>query len=107
MYFLWDLARKLQPADEAGQKRWLMRKLDCLEHGKIEKLTTALRKLADAQKNAELAKAIRSEAEYFDSHRQRMRYPGFRKQNLFVGSGVIEAGCDTVIGSRLKPKNGG
>ena len=31
-----------------------------------------------------------------------MRYPRFRKQGLFVGSGVIEAGCKTVIGSRLK-----
>ncbi len=31
-----------------------------------------------------------------------MRYPKFRKQHLFVGSGVIEAACKTVIGSRLK-----
>ena len=31
-----------------------------------------------------------------------MRYPEFRRQHLFVGSGFIEAGCKTVIGSRLK-----
>ena len=31
-----------------------------------------------------------------------MRYPEFRRQGLFVGSGVIEAGCKTVIGARLK-----
>ena len=31
-----------------------------------------------------------------------MRYPDFRRQHLFVGSGVIEAGCKTVIGSRFK-----
>ena len=31
-----------------------------------------------------------------------MRYPKFRRQHLFVGSGVIEAGCKTVIGARLK-----
>jgi hypothetical protein len=31
-----------------------------------------------------------------------MRYPTFRRQHLFVGSGVIEAGCKTVIRSRLK-----
>jgi hypothetical protein len=31
-----------------------------------------------------------------------MRYPRFREQHLFVGSGVIEAGCKSVIGSRLK-----
>ena len=31
-----------------------------------------------------------------------MNYPKFRKQHLFVGSGVIEAGCKTVIAHRLK-----
>ncbi len=31
-----------------------------------------------------------------------MRYPMFLSQHLFVGTGVIEAGCKTVIGSRLK-----
>jgi hypothetical protein len=99
---LWDLARKLYPADEVGQKRWLMHKLDWLENGKIEKLVAALRKLADANPHAELAKTIRIEAEYFENNWERMRYPEFRKKNLFVGSGVIEAGCKTVIGSRLK-----
>jgi hypothetical protein len=99
---LWDLARKLYPADEVSQKRWLKHKLDWLENGKIEKLVTALRKLPETNRNAELVKAIRIEAEYFDGNRERMRYPEFRAKNLFVGSGVIEAGCKTVIGSRLK-----
>jgi len=31
-----------------------------------------------------------------------MRYPAFRRQHLFLGSGVIEAGCKTAIGSALK-----
>jgi hypothetical protein len=99
---LWSLARKLYPADEVAQKRWLMPKLDWLDNGKIEKLATALGKIADSSTNPELIKIVRSEAEYFDSNRDRMRYPEFRKKNLFVGSGVIEAGCKTVIGSRLK-----
>jgi hypothetical protein len=99
---LWDLARKLYPANEAPQKRWLRHKLDWLENGKIEKLAAALRKTADSITNPEFARTIGIEAEYFDSNRDRMRYPEFRQQNLFVGSGVIEAGCKTVIGSRLK-----
>ena len=99
---LWGLARKLHPAEEASQKRWLMRTLDWLEHGKIEKLATALGKLANEEQNLKLAKAMRVEAEYFDSNCGRMRYPEFRKKNLFVGFGVIEAGCKTVIGARLK-----
>ena len=31
-----------------------------------------------------------------------MRYAEFRRQGLFVGSGVIEAGCKTIVGLRLK-----
>lgn len=99
---LWELARKLYPADEAAQKRWLRRKLDWLDNGKIEKLVAALLKVANAHSNPDLGKTLRSEAEYFEGNRDRMRYPEFRRKNLFVGSGVIEAGCKTVIGSRLK-----
>ena len=45
---------------------------------------------------------LRLEADYFERNRERMRYPRFRKQGLFIGSGVIEAGCKTVVGARLK-----
>jgi hypothetical protein len=43
-----------------------------------------------------------TEANYFESNAERMRYPRFRRQGLFVGTGVVEAGCKTVIGTRLK-----
>jgi hypothetical protein len=49
-----------------------------------------------------VAEKIRTEADYFERNAERMRYPKFRRQHLFVGSGVIEAGCKTVIASRLK-----
>ena len=61
---------------------------------------TALRSLQHP--HPEIAERIRTEAEYFEKNAERMRYPQFRRQHLFVGSGVIEAGCKTVIGSRLK-----
>jgi len=32
----------------------------------------------------------------------RMQYGTFRSQGFFIGSGVIEAGCKTIIGSRCK-----
>ena len=40
---------------------------------------------------------IRTEADYFERNAARMRYPQFRRQYLFVGSGVVEAGCKAVI----------
>ena len=39
---------------------------------------------------------------YFENNAPRMRYHWFRQRGLFVGSGVVEAGCKTVIGQRLK-----
>ena len=35
---------------------------------------------------------------YFEKNKVRMRYADFRKRGFFVGSGVLEAGCRTVIG---------
>ena len=39
---------------------------------------------------------------YLGSRAHMMRYAEFREQKLFVGSGVIEAGCKNVVGKRLK-----
>jgi hypothetical protein len=50
----------------------------------------------------EVTEKIRTEADYFEGNADRMRYPKFRRLHLFVGSGVIEAGCKQVIATRLK-----
>jgi hypothetical protein len=97
---LWDLGSKLHPNDEKAKRRWVMAHQHFLDDGKIEKLVTKLRSLSP--ENPELAAAVRIEANYFERNAGRMRYPKFREQKLFVGSGVIEAGCKTVMGSRLK-----
>ena len=98
---LWDLARKLHPNDQVTQKAWMtVHQEGMLDKGTIETLVLALRSLEST--HAEISDKIRIEAEYFERNAERMRYPKFRRQHLFVGSGVIEAGCKTVIGSRLK-----
>ena len=97
---LWELARKLYPNQEAEQKRWMTIHQEMLDEGRIEELVAALRSIDSS--NPELSEKIRKEAAYFENHTERMRYPEFRGQHLFVGSGVIEAGCKTVIGSRCK-----
>ena len=98
---LWDLGRKLYPNDQVAQKAWMkLHPKRLLDKGKIEKLLSALRSIVST--NPEVIDKIRLEAAYFERNAERMRYPNFRAQHLFVGSGVIEAGCKTVIGSRLK-----
>ena len=39
---------------------------------------------------------------YFEHHQDKMLYQTYRQQGLFYGSGVIEGGCKSVIGQRLK-----
>jgi len=97
---LWDLARLLYPSNDACQKQWIMRHQSKLDEGKIEKLVGYLRSLEAS--SPELAETIRKAADYFEKNAERMRYPEFRRQHMFVGSGVIEAGCKTVIATRLK-----
>jgi hypothetical protein len=97
---LWDLASKLYPNDAACQKRWTMAAQDKLDNGRIENLLRSLRALRPAA--PEVIDLVRTEAGYFEANAARMRYPEFRKQGLFVGTGVMEAGCKTIIGSRLK-----
>jgi len=98
---LWEVARKLYPNDGGKQKAWMkIHQKRLLDRGKIEKLVGALRSIESD--NPELIEKICIEADYFERNAKRMRYPKFRRQHLFVGSGVIEAGCKTVIASRLK-----
>jgi hypothetical protein len=98
---LWDLARILYPTDTKRRNTWIgLHQKRWLDKGKIAKLVASLHSIQTADSN--LARKIRNEADYFAINAARMNYPKFRKQHLFVGSGVIEAGCKTVIGHRLK-----
>jgi hypothetical protein len=97
---LWDIARFLYPGDDAPQRQWILRHQPKLDEGKIEKLVGYLR--SREASSPERSETLRKAAAYFERNAERMRYPEFRRQHLFVGSGVIEAGCKTVIGRRLK-----
>lgn len=73
---------------------------DLLDHGRIEELcewaADYVPRIGPAPEEA-LRKI-----HYFQTNAEAMRYRAFRDKHFFVGSGVIEAGCKTVIGARLK-----
>jgi len=71
-----------------------------LEKGDIDGMTacfSALPVITEEQREK-----VRIESNYFMQNKARMQYQDFRKQGLFVGSGVVEAACKNVIGKRLK-----
>jgi len=49
-------------------------------------------------RNSELEKALT----YFRNQRWRMRYDQYRRANLPIGSGVVEAACKTLVTQRFK-----
>lgn len=85
--------------DKKGSK-WLEKRREQLKKGDIEALVRSLNRLHPEGNEARVV--LSREIEFFRKNRERMRYDEFRKRGLFVGSGVIEAGCKTVMGRRLK-----
>jgi hypothetical protein len=101
---LWDLAALLHPHDPAAKKLWMAPMKDLLDNGRTELLVEWLREIAAGHAGTQpgLAEEISKQADYFETNTHRMRYPKFREKGFFVGSGVIEAGCKSIVGVRLK-----
>jgi hypothetical protein len=96
---LHDLARLLEFMLGDQRENWLAARLDDLDYGDIDGICKAARAYPLAgMKKDELDTALG----YFEHNAPRMRYNWFRSRGLFVGSGVVEAGCKAVIGQRLK-----
>jgi hypothetical protein len=96
---LYALLRLLFPDDavrDACRTEWL----GWLEDGKIERLVDAATNILPLAENAR--NLATNETDYFSTNAKRMRYADFRARKLFVGSGVVEAGCKTVVASRMK-----
>jgi hypothetical protein len=96
---LHDLARRLEFMLLGRKDEWLAARLEDLDYGDIDGIVAATRKypLTGVRKDE-----IDTALGYFQNNAPRMRYHWFRQCGLFVGSGVIEAACKTVVGQRLK-----
>jgi len=79
---------------------WLSARRDELDDGDVETITAALGRLRP--KNKAVRKEIKTELDFFARNAKRMRYAEFRSQGLFVGSGVVEAGCKIIMEQRMK-----
>ena len=66
---------------------------------KVEILIKETRKKCRGTPQAE---QVEQALHYFTSNVTRMQYGTFRAAGYFIGSGVVEAGCKTVIGARCK-----
>jgi len=103
-------AERIAERTGAAMERWAKVERDrirfkdrwwqALDDGDIE---TLVREARDAlPKDPQTAKDARTQIDYFEKNKERMRYAQFKRQGFFVGSGVIEAACKNLIGKRLK-----
>jgi hypothetical protein len=96
---LHSLARSLEFMLLDRRDEWLAARLEDLDYGDIDGIAAAVRTYPlEGVKKDEAEK----ELGYFLNNAPRMRYHWFRDRGLFVGSGVVEAGCKSVTGQRLK-----
>ena len=89
------LIGKDHPDYETRQHRWAKRLLK----DKVQVLINETRKECVGKPQA--AK-VEEELGYFVRNVKRMQYGTFRAKGYFIGSGVVEAGCKTLIGGRCK-----
>jgi hypothetical protein len=80
---------------------WLANRLAELDAGNIEALAAAARHY-HRDLAGPIAEQVDKAVAYFETNAHRMRYAHFRAMGMFIGSGVVEAGCKQVIGQRLK-----
>ena len=90
-WFWWADARALRRF-----RRW---RKALLKNG-VEKIVAQALQQLPASKAPR--KAALKEIAYLRRNRARMQYQTFRQAGYFIGSGVVEAACKTVVGQRLK-----
>ncbi len=84
-----------QPDHKKQHHRWTKRQLG-------DKVESPIKEARQACQGQTQAGPVEKELGYFQQNIKRMQYRAFRKKGHFNGSGLVEAGCKTVIGERCK-----
>lgn len=91
-----QVAKSLYGETSEEAKGWAQRRYQELDEGRWKSLLAAL------LRHALHSPAARDCLQYLRRNRLRLRYAEFHAQGLCTSSGVVEAGCKGVIGTRLK-----
>jgi len=94
------LSQALYGEGSALAKRRFRQWRKALLKNRIEHIIVQAKTELPAQ--AQSRKLAKKQIAYFKRNQSRMRYQTFREAGYFIGSGVVEAGCKTVVGQRLK-----
>ena len=98
---LWAMARALFKEDEEAAKAWVAPLRSTLRYGGGVELLPLLEKLLEAPErklNVEQGQALNREVAYFRNHKDRLDYPGAKRQGMPLGSGSMESACSQIQG---------
>ena len=82
------------PTGAKRRKRWVK----LLFRGRLDTFLKEARTALPAPDSEKAKKALK----YFEKNRKRMQYGAFRERGIFIGSGVVEAACKTIVAQRFK-----
>ncbi len=100
---LWNVAHAAFAAQPAEREAWVKTVSERLAHGQVEEVIAAIQRLPPIPPEPGKTRSIlETEADYFRTNMERMRYLAFRAKGMHVGSGIAEAGCKTVVSTRAK-----
>ena len=91
-----DVGKALYGPTTPRASQWAERRKQELDTGRFPALLHAIRHQVPRSHEA------RRCLHYFQTNRERMRYPEFHARGLCTSTGVVEAGCKVAIGTRLK-----
>jgi len=89
-------AKAIWGGENDNYRIWVTARQAELDAGNIPALLEKL------QTHADRCEEARTCHEYFHNNRDRMRYAEFHAAGLCTSTGVLEAGCKTAVGARLK-----
>ena len=92
----WNVARACFGQNKDKLYQWTEERRKELDDGRPEEVMDAINRCSSLPGYDKVI--CEREIGYFEKNKERMRYADFRKRGLFVGSGVLEAGCRTVVG---------
>lgn len=100
---LWNVAHVAFPTQPTEREAWAKKASDLLAHGLVEEVIALLEQFPPiAPEPGKTRSLLETEAEYFRTNAERMRSLTFRAKGMQVGSGIAEAGCQTVVSTRAK-----
>jgi hypothetical protein len=94
------LAEALEPTDAQAVQATFEHWQQCLRQDQLDQVIAEA--IVQIPRQGPRRKIAERQLAYLENNRHRMQYGTFQKRGWFIGSGVIEAGCKTVIGQRLK-----